>query len=523
MGIRGSVWRRAPMVLLALATVLLAGCGGGGGGGGAETGGEAANDARATDGGTLQFALESEPTTLNPPQAIEGSALIVILEVSEGLYEFDEEGNIDPNLAESSETSADGRTWTFTLQKGVKFSNGQPLTSKDVVFSLEQARNSSYFAGFYENIASVVAKGDHTVVIKTKTAAPVLPAQLASYTADIVPADFAGMSEKEFGQKPIGTGPFVVSSWQRGQALKLVKNPDYWKQSKPHFDEIVFTTVTDETSRLAQVRGGELDMAKATPLAVKTGIPAGSGVRVEETAQTIVDYLLLNQHDPSFEDPRMREAINLAVDREGLIKTATDGKGQAGASYLPPATIYSEELEPPARDVAKAKKLAAEAIADGADSSFTMPYYNFDSYSAIAAQVVQQNLEEIGLKVKLQPLDEAALNEMLEAGEYEAVLGIYYPANADPSEITEFYLAFYAPHNGADLKAQEEVAEQALTELDSEKRGELYAELQEMVADEESMLVLNYQPLVYPVQETITGVRFDPVGNVLLREAGFTE
>jgi peptide/nickel transport system substrate-binding protein len=523
---RFGVFFRVAVAAAAVATaVLVVGCGGGGtsSSGSSSSTGKASGEAKATAGGTLHFALESEPETLNPPAVIEGSALIVLLEVAEGLYLFNEEGEVEPNLATNSKTSADGRIWTFTLAKGVKFSNGQAMTSKDVLFSLEQARHSPLYSGFYEDIASISAPNPGTITIKTKEPAPALPAQLASYTADVIPANFGGVSAKEFGQKPIGTGPFQVASWHRGGELVLEQSPSYWKSTKPHLESIVFTAVTDETSRLSQIRGGQLDMTKATPLAVKTGVAPGSGVRVEETAQTIVDYLLLNQNNPSFEDPRMREAINLAVDRQGLIKAATDGKGQEGASYLPPATTYSTELKPPARDEAKAKTLAAEAIVAGADPSFTIRYYNFDAYSALASQVIQQNLEEIGLTVKLLPLDEAALNELLETGEYEAVLGLYYPALSDPSEITQFYLSFYASHNGADVKAQTKVAGEALTEIDSKKRAALYAELQKMVAEEESMLVLNYQPIVYPVQEKVTGIQFDPVGNVLLRTAGFAE
>lgn len=519
-------------LIVLVAALAVAGCGGGGssggsGGGGGTGGGEApADEAAIKDGGVLTFALESQPSTLNPSEVIEASSLIPVLEFGEGLYEWGPGGKPVPNLATAVKTSPDGLTWTFTLQKGVKFSDGRPLSSKDVVFSIEQAKKSPFYGSLYEAITAVTAPSPDTVVIKVKTTTPALPAQLAFYTAFIVPDNYAGMSKTAFAQAPVGTGPYEIASAKQGGDITMVQNQEFWKTGEaPHLEELVFSVTTDENSRFQQIRGGELDMTKATAISAKTGVVPGTGVRVEETPQNITDYLLLNQNEPLFGNKKVRQAVNLAVDREGIIQTATDGKGTLGASFLNPAVTYSIQVEPPKRDVAKAKELIAEAAKEGVDTgeSFTIQSYNFDAYSGIATQIVQQDLEEVGLSVKLQPLDEAALNELLEAGEYQAVLGLFLPGIADPSELSTFYVDFYAPGNGADVAAQTKVIEEGAKEMDEAKREALYAKLQEMVIAEESMLVLNYQPVVYPVKEEITGVEFDPVGNLILHNAGFAE
>jgi peptide/nickel transport system substrate-binding protein len=516
--------RVAALAVICLAALVVAGCGGNSStNGGSAATGNSSDTAPTQKGGVLNFGVESYPTTLDPSRVVEAPALLVDLQVFEGLYEINGEGEVLPNLAAGSKTSPDGLTWTFPLRKGVTFSNGNPMTSKDVVFSIEQARKSPIFANLYEGIKAVTAPNPTTVVIKTKTKSPALLPQLSLYAASIVPDNYAGMSEKEFAQKPIATGPFMVSSTTRGSAIKLVKNPHAWKEPEPRLDEIVFHVVTDETSRLAQLRAGELEAVKSTPLANKTGVPPGSGIRIEEGRPNAVYYLLLNQNDASFEDPQMRKAINLALDREGISKTAFGGKGELGSSFLPPTVLYYDDIKPPARDIAEAKKLVSEATKAGADPTFTIRYYDFDAPSGLATQIVQQNLEEIGLKVKLQPLDEAALNELIEDGEYEAVFGLFGPVIADPSEQTTFYLSFYAPGNGADVAAQTKVANEALTELNSSKREALYKQLQEMVAEEESMLIVNYAPGTYPVAESVSGIEFDALGNPLLREAGFTQ
>lgn len=518
--IRSSRMRTGVVVLalIAIAGVTSVGCGGGG----STTSSASGDSSAASDGGILRFGLEATPSSLNPSQMVERSAIIVAQQFGEGLFEVAKDGKSVPNIASGVTASGDGTTLTIDLKKGVMFSSGDPMTSKDVAFSIEQARKSPFNGNLYASISKVSAPSPDTVVLKLTSPAPALTSALANYSAYIVPDNYGGMSEKAFAQSPIGTGPYAVTSGQRGRDIKLVANASYWKQSKPHFDEIVFSVSTDENSRLQQVRGGDLDMTLATSIGAKTGLPPNSGVRIEETPQRVVNYFLLNQNDPLFKDPRVREAINLAIGREGIVEAATDGRGQLGASFLPPSQTFWEDVPPPNPDLAKAKQLVAEATKEGVSSPFTIKFYDYDAYSRLASQVIQQNLEEIGLTVKLQPLDESALNELLSTGEYEAVVGIYYATLVDPFGISNLYLSFFGPGSGQDIDALNKVADEAAVELNEEKRAELYGQLQDMLIEEEGLLVLNYQPEVYPVVEQVTGVEFDGAGNMLLRNAGFS-
>jgi len=510
--------RRAIVAAALVIALAVAGCGGNGGSGGSE----GATEAPAKAGGTLRVALESEPSTLNPFQVIEQVTAYVIPQVMETLYTIGPDGKPQPNLATKATTSKDGLTWTLQLREGVKFSDGSPMTAADVAFSLNELRTGPYFAGLFEPIEKVSAASPTTVTIKTSKPMPALLGDLGLFVAGVVPDNYGGVSEKEFAQEPVGTGAFALSSWKHGQAITLVPNKQYWRKGQPLLDQIVYTFTTDENARLAQLRGGETDFSRATPLTVKSGLSNAPDVRVEENPSVFVDYLLLNQNDPAFKDPRVREAVNLAIDREGMITAGTDGKGTLGASFLPPSVTYADDsLQPPAQDVAGAKKLLGEAVKDGVDPSFTIKFYSFDSFSKIATQIAQQDLEEAGFDVKLQALDEAALNSQIEAGEYEAVLGLYLPWIADPSELTSFYLAFYGTNSGADVEAQTALAAKANTELDPAKREQLFIQLQQMVADEESMLILNYQPIVTAVSDELSGFYLNPFGFVAFNEAGF--
>jgi peptide/nickel transport system substrate-binding protein len=517
--------RAAVVAVCAAATFAVAGCGGGGGSSSTEsTTGQAPDTpaSQASQGGVLHFALETSPSTLDPSQMTERPAIIITNQYAEALFESAEGGKVVPLLAESSELSGDGKTLTITLRSDVKFSNGQPMTSKDVAFSLEKMRKSPVNGTLYEAITKVSTPDPSTVVIDLKSVSPGMLAVLANYSSDIIPANYGGQSQKQFAQSPIGTGPYAVSG-QHGQEVTLVPNKFYSGKATPHFEEMVFSVAADENTRLQQLRSGELQMSTATLLGTKTGLPPGSGVKVETTPQKMVTFILLNQDSPALKDQRMREAVNLAIDRQGIIATGTDGQGEEGLSYMPPTQNYFQDVKPPATDAEKAEALVKEATADGVKPEFEIWYGATDPYQRQAVQIIQQNLEAIGITVKLETLDEATLIELCETGEYDSMISFYNANLVDPEGLTKFYLSFFAPGAGQNVDALNKLSEAAAVETDESKREQLYVELQEDMIEEEGLLVLNYQPEAFAVSEEVTGVEFDGAGNMFLRNAGFSE
>lgn len=509
------------LLALAVASLSLAACGGGSTATSGEDSGGSGGE--ISQGGVLRWGLEGEPTSLYPPKLIELVAGFVTTQIFESPLSVNAEGEVVPNLATSYKVSSDNLTWTLQFDGEATFSTGKPVTAEDAAFSFEQAMKSPYHAAPFENVSKVTAPSPKTMVIKLSKPTPPLSAILSGYGSSVFPSNFGGVSEKEFEQHPIGTGPYELTSWKRGQGIKLGPNKHYWKSGGPYLDEIDLTAAPEESSRLTQLRGGDLDFTKVAPVGAKTGVPDGSGIGIEASQQVNVDFLLLNQNQPLFKDPKVREAVNLAMDREGIIKTGTDERGELGAAYLPPAVPDSLEIEPPARDVEKAKSLIAEAEKSGVDTSFTINYYSFESYGGVVGQILQQDLEEIGLHATVEPLDEAAMNEAFEKGDYDAAIGSYSPAYLDPSELTSFYLAFYAPGSGADVPAQTKLAEEAANETDPTKRSELYAQLQEIVNEDESLLVLDYQPLIYALNEEFSGVQLNGTGLPVLTEAALAK
>lgn len=500
---------------------LVAGCGGSDGSSDANSSGNNSS-ADVKVGGTLRFGLESEPETLNPPYEFQWQESFITPQINETLFQVDSEGGIEPKLATKWQESDDHLTWTISLRKGVKFTNGAPLTADDVVFTIEKILDGPYYAESYEQIKKAKAANPTTVVIELDEPMPALLANFALFTSGIVPKDFGGASEEEFSQNPVGTGPFVLASWRHGRNLTLTKNPDYWNPKQPLLDEIVYTVTTSETARVAQLRGGDIDMTRVSPIGVKAGLSEAPEVEFLEAAGQQTNFLNLNSNWPPFNDPRLRAAANLALDREGINQAASDGKGTFGAGYLPPPINYFDpSLQPPDRDLSEAKKLVEEAVEDGVDPSFVLKFSNFSEFFTITAQIVQQNLEEVGFDVQVEQLDAAALHESSSSGKgVPATLDTSGAWSIDASELVAFY-PFTAEHNGSNMKKLTAIADKAAVETDPEKRKQLYYEWQEVQANEELVLMLDYEPSIYATHN-LTGIEMTPSGLITLAGVGLT-
>lgn len=499
---------------------LVAGCGSGGG----ES--SATNDSKSpVPGGTLRVAMTAEPTTLEPREATEADTINVLDQIVEPLYLPVEGGKIESNLVTKTVKSSDNRRWTISLRPGVKFSTGQPMTAKDVVFSIEAARESAAYSELFKPIAKVSAQSPSVVEIDTSTPMPSLEADLAFYVAGVIPNNYGGASEKEFAQHPIGTGPFELDQWQHGTGITLAPNGNYWKKGLPYFEKVEFVTVADENSRVAQLRGGQLDAIPAPPFADIAEIEQNSELAVEESDETRTDVLEVNINKGIFQNPKAREALSLAVDREALVKVALNGHGTPAGSFLPSALPFSDaSIQPPAQDLAKAKELLAQAVSEtGEKPDFTLNTIAGEDFSGLASQVIQQDLAAAGFAVKLQPLDIAAFIGELEKSEFDVELGWFAPTVLDPSEIT-FFLTGGLELSGADVTAYSKLVEEAAAEPNEEKREALYHELQQLVDEEMVMIPLDYQPFVWGLDSRITGFKLNPGGgNPLLAEAAFAE
>jgi peptide/nickel transport system substrate-binding protein len=190
------------------------------------------------------------------------------------------------------------------------------------------------------------------------------------------------------------------------------------------------------------------------------------------------------------------------------MSASLSGHGEVGASFLSPAVpLHDSSIEPPERHVAKAKQLVSEAVKAGAKPSFTLLFESGVTTQSLAAQVIQQNLEEVGIAVKLQPLDTSALFEELGAGEYEASITGLYPNVLDPSENTFFYIATEGLFSGEDTTELSKLAEEGSSTAVVAQRKAIYAQIQEEVAKANYTITIGYEPWIWATKEEVAGSR----------------
>jgi peptide/nickel transport system substrate-binding protein len=303
------------LALVASTGLLIAGCGNGGGS-------TSSSSAPVKAGGTLHVSQGEEVITLDALTAFDSWSVNVVSQINETLFKVNAKGENEPWLVSDVKESPDAREWTFHLRQGVKFSDGKPMTSADVLYTLERARKDATWGPLLEGITSLEAPSSSTISITTAKSAPELEAILSQWSFGVVPKNLGGASEKAFAQHPVGTGPFMLGPWKHGESLVLERNPDYWDKGQPYLDKIVFQTVPNPDSRVAQLKGGQLDVIYQPAWAQIASIEAAPELEVGEYPRGFATFLVLNGREGPFKDPRAREAVSLALDREGIAAAA---------------------------------------------------------------------------------------------------------------------------------------------------------------------------------------------------------
>lgn len=377
-------------------------------------------------GGSITITYKDDVTTLDPAIGYDWQNWSMIKSLFDGLMDY-KPGTTElvPDLAESFEVSADGLTYTFKLRQGVKFHNGRELKAADVKYSLDrvvQPETQSPGAGFFDSIqgfedvstgkakalSGITTPDDHTVVFHlTRPDAPFLH-KMALNFAHVVPKEEVEKYGADFGKHPVGTGAFKMTEWTLGQRIVFERNPDYFQKGLPHLDRIVFEVGQEPVVALLRLQRGEVDIAgdgipPAKFLEV-TQDPAYKGLIIQGN-QLHTGYITMNVKAKPFDDVRVRQAVNMAINKDRIIRII-NGRAKPATQPLPPSMPgYAADYKGYPYDVEGAKKLMAEAgLADG----FTTDLYvaNTDPQPRIA-QAIQQDLAQIGIKAEIKALAQA--------------------------------------------------------------------------------------------------------------------
>ncbi len=501
------------------ALVLMAGCGSSGGSGGSSgsTGGSASGPVH---GGNLTFAAVQDAQSMNATTVFDNNSIWIFEQIFQTLYTVTNNGkSVIPQLATSYKVSADKKTYTFTLRHGVKFSTGQPMTSADVKFSLDQNTKASQGWGFINTaIKSVSAPSPDTVAVHLKYPWAPLLADLSIFANGIVPANYGGETENQFYTHPVGTGPFKWDYWHKGSALRLVRNPLYWEKGKPYLNSITWTDVPNDNTRQLQLKGGQAQIDQFPAWSTVASLKATQGVNMHLFNSTQTNYMAFNELRKPFQDVHVRRAISLAINRNALVKAVLFGNGKPANSLFPPQVPFYQAATPGLQyNLAAAKQeMAKSSVPHGFSTTIVIPAGNSD-YLTIST-IVQSELKPLGIKIKVQQLDPNTENSQTQSLKYDTTLTLWTMDIADPDELATFAVdpksgakSFFTTYNNPQVIKDTHAAQRTLS---TAQRQQYYNFVQSQSAKDAFMAFLYYSPYPYAATTNVHGFFVTPLGNM---------
>lgn len=449
-------------------------------------------------GGHFIIASSGGSTTdsLDPGTLVSNMNQNVNWQLRNCLVEIDHNFKPIPELAESWESSSDAKVWTFNLRKGVEFHNGKTMTSEDVVFSIQHhlgEDSKSAAKGYLKSIVSIKADGKYKVVFKLSGGSADFPFVMGDYHLTIFPA---GIKGTEF-EKGMGTGGFILESWEPGVRSLTKRNPNYWKEGRAHFDEVETLAITDVNARTSALKTGQIHYMDRCELKTVHLMKKMPGINVIATTGTAHYTIPMMVDQSPYGDNNVRMALKLVIDREALVKRILRGYGEVGNDHpiAPVNRYHAKNLEQRKYDPEKAKYLMKKA--GMLDHTFKLHASEAAFGGAVDASVlIKEHAKKAGIKIKVvrEPSDGYWSNVWMKKGWSMCYWG------GRPVEDMMFSVAYSAgaPWNDTHWNNERfnKLLVDARAELNTEKRRQMYYEMQEICRNDGGTVVPMFNQMV---------------------------
>ena len=465
-------------------------------------------------GGTLNVGLPSDSKTMDPIYSVQFTERQVLYLIFNTLVRYGPDFSIHPELAESWKIEDGGKHVTFKLRQGVQFHDGTPFDAAAVKWNIDRRLDPAAASPQREQLAPLIAAVNvidgHTVVFVLKAPYAGLLSLLGERPGFMLSPAAGEMLGKDFGNAPVGTGPFIFKEWVRGSHITLERNASYWETGKPHLDRIVFRDISGAVVGVQRLVTGEVDfVADLSPQDVKQ-LQGRSGISLAPI--TVGRWYALQWHvfRKPFDNAKLRQAIAHGIDRQRINDIVMDGKGTISDGPTPPGLWWFDPaVKSYAYDPEKSKALLKEAgYSNGFEYTLSTPQVTVLSQ---INQLAQEQLEAVGIRLKLEPVAQS---------EWYAKL-VRKETNFSPNRWTQrpdpdglLYILFhskgYANTTGYKNDRVDALLEQARQSLDQAERKELYSEVQAIIAREVPMLPLLFSVEYAALRDSVEGFEWIP-------------
>lgn len=496
-------------------------------------------------GGTLTYALYQDIVSLDPAFTYDFST--VVNQITEGLLKFDENSKLVPSLAEKWE-NPDPKTYLYHIRQGVLFSDGTPMTVDDVIFSMERTRDpktASYLGWMYGNVDKIEKVDESTVKVTLKEPDSNWRYAMATPAGHVISKAYYEAHASNFGKPDggvMGTGPFKYVNWQTGSEIVLEKNTNYWdKTGGPYLDKIVYKIIPEAMTRVTGLKTGQINMAITLPIDLQEVVAKMDSVKISRSDSFLSDFVAMNTQRKPFDDVKVRQAINYALDKQKIVKEIIKDAGVAGKSVpVPPALWLFEkekweaaynEIPDYSYDIEKAKQLLAESsVPNGFNGKILV---DGDSLRMNIALALQAAVKPMGINLEVEKVTGEELNTRSWGGarDYDMLIQNWNSDFPDPSGVLQpLFLSANAADGGSNFaNYKNPEVDKLLIEqgrlTDDAKRSDMMIEAEKRIAADAPWIVVSHQKHFMITSKNVAGYEISPMvfWQAIMKDVYFTE
>lgn len=522
----------AVFMTILMLSLLLAGCSNSQSTSSSSGQGNSGLSAPAKTDNTLTIAVDANFTSMNPHDTNDTLSYSAQKTMYQGLFGFDKKMKVVPVLATNYKVSKDGTVYTINLKKGIKFQDGTPFNAKAVKVNIDRLANPKNHLkrhSLFAMVKKTVPVDQDTVKIYLKKPFGAFINNLAHPAGMMISPKALKKWGKKVARHPVGTGPFKFKEWVPGDHLTVVKNKNYWQKGYPKVDKITFKPVPENGSRIAMLKTGEADFIYPVPPEQAKKIDGKNNISVQAKPSIIVQYLSMNTMKKPFNDPKVRKAVNYAINKKAYLKVVDNGFGKVQDSVIAPKTQFYAKQQVYQYNPQKAKQLLKEA---GYPNGFSTQVWGENNSTTMKGmQFLQQQLAIVGIKLKIVPMESGTMSSKIWSvkNPKNAKVQMYYGGWSPSTGDADWGIRPLLSGNAFPPKAYNtayynnpkvtKLITAAIRTAVPKQRKKLYAQIQKQVWNDAPWAFLSVQDTLSGKKNYVKGVYLLPDGSLSTQNA----